>query len=191
MTKYLLLALSTAACTHGTGLENQPDSTLTFSPASITLQRYATVCGVENPPFEDTDLYSMTLLGAATGNEHPTMLQVSFHRTLPLSQALPVDLLPFGVVSATISSDGTEIDFYGQDGSLPLTDNSFTWSQGSNPAEVDGNPISDASVTFDAMPAADGDDGTLTIRMEFNDGGIYDSQVSAALVTGLEGCPAG
>jgi hypothetical protein len=191
MTKHLLLALTVAACTHGTGLENQPDATRTFSPATITLQRYATECGVQDPAFEDSDLYSMTLLGSAAGDQHPTMLQVTFHRTLPLNQALAVDLLPFGVVSSTIDSNGTETDFFGQDGTLPLTDNSFTWSQGTNAAEVDDQPISEATVTFEGMPAGEGDAGALTIRMVFSDGGIYDTQVSAALFTGLEGCPAG
>ncbi len=98
----------------------------------------------------------------------------------------------FGVQGYSIDSQGNRTNIvYGQDGALPMTDNSFGWSQGTDSTELDAQPLSDASVWIDQLPHADGDIGTLTVRMTFMDGGVYDAEFSVALFTGLSGCRAG
>ncbi|HEY1549860.1 MAG TPA: hypothetical protein VGG28_18655 [Kofleriaceae bacterium] len=145
------------------------------------------------PPFDDADLYSLTVSGPSSAIVAPAIVQISFHPTLPVGSALPVDLQPFGVLSYATDANGNMIDvMYGQQGALPLSaDNMFEWEQGSNPNTVDDQPITSATVEFDAMPGADNASATLTIRMVFADGGIFDTQVSAPIDESFVGCPVG
>ncbi len=189
----LAILVVLAACTEHKPIDNLPDSTLPFSPTTVTLQRFATQCGVPHPIFQDSDLYNLTVLGKAVPQgEHRTMIAVEFHRTLPLASELPVMLGAFGEVAYSIDPQGNKTNIvYGQGGTLPMSDNSFEWSQGTDASELDAQPLSVVSVRIDQLPLADGDLGTLTVRMQFTDGSVYDAEISAALFTGLSGCPAG
>ncbi|HUJ60488.1 MAG TPA: hypothetical protein VLX92_18430 [Kofleriaceae bacterium] len=189
MKRFALVPSLLAACTGGGLIENRPDSTLPFHPTEVTLERFAAQCGVAHPIFQDADLYDVSLLGVV---EDPrTMIDVSFHPTLPYDQALPVDLQAFGVISTSVGPGSNMTEIFGQTGALPLDDNSFEWSQGADPGELDASALSSVTFTIGAMPYADGADGEFTVRLEFADGGVYDVTVRPALDTGLSGCPAG
>lgn len=191
MTRLALAALlaTCAACTSSQG-EDLPDSTIHFHPAA-SLIREPAQCGVTNPMFQDADLYDLQLVGDMS-QAHPTVISVTFHRTLPETEPLPVDLEPFGLISYSTDQNGNMTDeIYGQVGTLPFQDNSFEWSQSSDVHEVDATALTDTSFSIDAMPAADGDAGTFTLRMDFQDGGIYDTRLVEPLTTAQVGCPAG
>ncbi|HEX4452334.1 MAG TPA: hypothetical protein VH143_15765 [Kofleriaceae bacterium] len=183
-------ALALTGCIDHGPVENQADASRTLEGATVTLLRYPEVCG-QTPVFDDGDLYSLAVSGSAAVT--PPLIEVSFHPTLPVAQALPVDLDPFGVLSYSTDANGNMIDVvYGQQGTLPLsTDNMFEWEQGADASAVDDQPISTATVTIDAMPGADAATGTLTVRMVFGDGGIFDARVSAPIDETFSGCPAG
>ena len=189
MTRLALAAVLLAACT-SSQTEDLPDSTIHFHPAA-SLIREPAQCGVSDPMFEDADLYDLQLVGDMT-QAHPTVISVAFHRTLPQDQPLPVDLQPFGLISYSTDANGNMTDeIYGQVGTLPFQDNSFEWSQSSDVHEVDATALTGASFVIDAMPAADGDAGTFTLRMEFEDGGVFDTRLVEPMSTAAVGCPAG
>jgi hypothetical protein len=187
----LAFVLVLTGCTADGPVDNQSDATRTIDGATVTLERYPAQCGVQMPPFDDGDLYSLVVSGSSSATVAPPVIEVSFHPTLPVGQALTVALDPFGVLSYATDANGNMIDIvYGQQGTLPLsTDNWFEWDQGSDATAVDSQPIANATVMFDAMPGADNASATLTIRMVFADGGIYDAQVSAPVDE--TSCPAG
>ncbi len=183
-------ALALTGCSDHGPVENQADATRTLNGATVTLLRYPGVCG-QPPQFGDGDLYALTVSGSAAMT--PPMIEISFHPTLPVAQALPVDLDPFGVLSYSTDANGNMIDVvFGQQGTLPLSaDNTFEWEQGADASAVDDQPISSATVSIDAMPGADNATGVLTVRMVFSDGGIFDARASAAIDETFSGCPAG
>jgi hypothetical protein len=183
-------ALVLTGCSDHGPVENQSDATRTLDGATVTLLRYPETCG-QTPVFADGDLYSLAVSGSAAVT--PPMIEISFHPTLPVAQALPVDLDPFGVLSYSTDANGNMIDVvYGQLGTLPLSaDNMFEWEQGADASAVDDQPITSASVSIDAMPGADNATGAVTVRMVFGDGGIFDARESAAIDETFSGCPAG
>jgi hypothetical protein len=187
----LAFALVLTGCIDHAPLENQSDATRTLADATVTLLRYPQICDDQTPQFADGDLYSLAISGSAAVT--PSMIAISFHPTLPVAQALPVDLDPFGVLSYSTDANGNMIDVvYGQEGTLPLSaDNMFEWQQGADASAVDDQPISTASVSIDSMPGADNAIGTLTVRMVFADGGIFDTRANAAIDETFSGCPAG
>ena len=191
--KALAFVLVLIGCTANGPVDNQSDATRTLDGATVTLQRYPAQCGVQMPPFDAADLYSLVVSGPSSATVAPPIIEVTFHPTLPVAQALTVDLDAFGVLSYATDANGNMIDIvYGQQGTLPLsTDNMFEWEQGTNANAVDSQPITSATVTFDAMPGADNSSATLTIRMVFADGGIYDAQASAPIDESFSGCPVG
>ena len=191
--KSLAFVLVLAGCTATGPVDDQSDATRTIDGATVTLERYPAQCGVQMPPFDNADLYSIVVSGSSSATVAPPVIEVSFHPTLPVGQALTVALDPFGVLSSATDANGNMIDIvYGQQGTLPLSaDNWFEWDQGSVASAVDSQPLTSATVTFDAMPGADDASATLTIRMVFADGGIYDAQVSALIDPSFDGCPVG
>ena len=169
--KRLLLVL--AACTSPKMIDTLPDDTLAFTPAKVTFNRQPINCGPTTAPFSADDTMSLQLSGAADSQGLATTISVVFHSTLPVGQALPVNL-------GELMSVGPSL---GQSGTLPLANNEFTWIQGPDPNEVDAQALTDVSIRIDQMPAAEGELGVLTIRMAFADGGIYDVEIGSAIKT--------
>jgi hypothetical protein len=187
----LAFAFALTGCTATGPVDNQSDATRTLADATVMLLRYPGTCNSATPQFGDADLYAMSVSGSAAVT--PTTIEISFHPTLPVAQALPVSLDAFGVLSYSTDANGNMIDVvYGQQGTLPLsTDNTFEWEQGADASAVDDQAITTATVTIDEMPGADDATGALTVRMVFADGGLFDARVSAPIDETFSGCPAG
>jgi hypothetical protein len=195
MNRLAIAIVFLAACVSpGPGAQSLPDATRSFKPASIELLRYPAMCGVQDPPFDDADLYTLRLVGSSTATTRPTEIDVSFHRTLSAGQDLPIALQMFGIVSSAVDPQGNTIDvFYGQLGNLPGVDNNtFEWKQGTDASEVDDQPLTAASFQIHHMPSNEGDTGSFTIRIVFADGGVYDATITAPLLAqAFHGCPVG
>jgi hypothetical protein len=106
---FAVLALSLfAGCSHpvAAGVVESADDTLHFTPVKTDFQRFASTCGVQNPPFQDADVYSLDLYGSGSYSTGTTGISVGFERTVPIGQDIAVALQPFGVQSFMTDASG-------------------------------------------------------------------------------------
>ena len=187
----LLLVPCFAACTQSTtpAFNDMPDNTLTFTPSEYTFQLFESVC-TSGPFAGSSSTHSLDLVGDLSDTPR-SLIAFAWDSALPEGEALPVSLQPFGVVAMSTDANGNVTDTYGQGGTLPGSGNTFSWSQGSNPNELDASALNSVAFTIDQMPNGNGDDGVFVIRMLFQNGGLYDVRVAAPLMTSVSGCPAG
>jgi hypothetical protein len=193
MTRIAFASLFVVGCTSSStpiGITPQPDNTLSFPLGSISANRYSAMCGVANPPFQDSDLYSLSLVGADLGVPR-TVIEVSFHPTIPHASDLAVTLGAFGILGYEIGPDGSMQHIqYGQQGPFATAsdDTSFTWGQGADASQVDATPLDSATLRLDGL---EGNDFSLGIDLRFHDSGVLDIDVGAKAFAGESGCPAG
>lgn len=189
MTRILLVVIVTVGCGGvSQGVAPLPDSTLKFPLGTLDAERFSPLCGVSNPPFMSTDLYSIGLYA----NDSPphSAIEVMFQPTIPLQQDLPVTLLPLQIISESVGPNGVfDVDM-GQPGTFAPQGNdaSFTWGQGGNPDLVDAQPLDSVTLHFDTL---DHNHVALTIDMLFHDGGVLDLEVDVTADTAVSSCPAG
>ncbi|HZS40507.1 MAG TPA: hypothetical protein VFF06_26930 [Polyangia bacterium] len=192
----LLVALAgchTGLPSNGTppiGVTPDDGGTLSFAPSDTKLVRFAQQCGVQNPVFSNEDVYSLNLNGPGGPPSGRTAILISFRRTVPINQDVPITLMPFGVIfSSTDSSGQTTLTQYGQSGQFGNYLVTLQWLRGPN--APDSQPLASATLDFLALPQKDGDVATVRMVLVFEDGGVLDQVVSEPLTTALSGCPAG
>lgn len=195
---YLLAVMLFGACGADSALDTLPDSTLAFAPQSISLQRFTNACTPQaDQPFLPTDQLQFVVTGAppdtpdVNQQQLLSVISLSIHPTLPKDQDLVVDLGDFFETSVGTSNTGSEVHMHAQYGMLPLENNSFGWQQGLEINELDDEPLASVSVRIEEVPAAEGEPGTVVLRMEFTDGNVYDVRLTAPVTTGFVGCPVG
>ncbi len=190
-----LACLALAACGGGGG----NPATTSFSASSVAAQRNPpySPCGVDDPPFSSEDQFSLTIAGKPpTGlynepegglpNELVLRYDGSFRAVLGEPIALAVQAYPGpGPVSFIGPDGGTRTYEYqeafdaGADASDPEID--FAYYQGDDPAEIDTGAFDSVTVTFLAVPSADGDPLTARVHVHFVDGKVIDATYSAPL----------
>jgi hypothetical protein len=188
----VLGACQTRVTTTPTGsIEMAADSTLHFSPTKVTFTRFASACGVTNPPFTDADVFSLVIVGAGSFPAGATAIELTTSLKVPLDQKLSFMLGPFGLQGSTTDASGHTFDRFGQSGQIPADQLSFQWMQGADPSEIDSMALSSVTVDFAAFPSKDGEPLDAQMAMTFVDGGLLDFSTHSTVVSALEGCPAG
>lgn len=189
MTRSFLVVILAVGCGGASqGVAPLPDSTLTFPLGTLDAERFSSMCGVANPPFTSTDLYSISLF--ANDPVPHSAIEVRFQPTIALHEDLPVTLLPLQIISESVGPNGVFDVNMGQPGTFATAadDASFTWAQGGNPSLVDAQLLDSVTLHFDTL---DGNHVALTIDMQFHDGGVLDLEVDVNAVTAVTSCPAG
>src|SRR5262245_52713409 len=88
-------AILVAGCGSEPVFEINPDSMVTWSPDEIALTRYPAICGVTNPPFDDRDLYGLSVYDARGPEGTPqTAIHISFVRTDLEGKDYPIEMSP-------------------------------------------------------------------------------------------------
>jgi hypothetical protein len=165
--------------------------TVGFTPFSVTATRFASACGVPDPPFENGDIFSLDAIGSKAQSPYDD-LSVNITSPSPAIVGEPLSLtvnpynpnaecsLPFGGTGTCYGGQGAS---YGTLG--------VTYSQGWDPSAIDTGPFDVATITVVSMPTEDGEPMTVRVQLHFVDGRALDETFSAPLSTPEDGCPAG
>ena len=166
-----------------------PGADRSITPSSVDVERFASMCGVNNPPFTDQDVFSLDVIGVKTPTPPYGAIFFSCSRNVKVGEPIALSL---GAYQTNPPSGPGEASWAQQAMSSP-TDSAlrvaFDW--GSNRNEVDPNPLDAATVTVLAFPAKDGDPLTVRFQFHFTDNRKLDETFSGPLYTGFSGCPAG
>jgi hypothetical protein len=153
--------------------------TIGFSPSSVDVNRYPSICGVMNPPFTAGDLFSMDVIGSTEAAPYDS-LDAGF--TLP---APPIGTPIVLNVSPPNPAGSTPSQYASNDG---IT---FSYTQGKGPGEIDLGAFDSVVVTLLAMPTAAGEPMTMRFQVHFIDGKVLDETFSGTLYSSYLGCGAG
>lgn len=162
-----------------------------FVPGAVYATRFASVCGVTNPPFAAGDLYSLQIVGAMTAAPFNS-LDFSFTSPAPpVGRPISLSVMAFTPqgtgVSAGPSGPTTWYAFqYATSDTVRVE-----YSQGTDPAEIDTGAFDAAFATLVHLPVADGQPFTVRLQIHFADGKVLDQTFSSPLTTSVSGCPAG
>jgi hypothetical protein len=178
----LLAGLLIVGCTSDPTFELDKDSTATWSPGHVLLERVPADCGVPTPPFEDLDLYVLGLYDVQSTANPGTVVSVTFVPTdlVGHDYALALDPPPDG------ASEQTGVTAFNTTTS-PNGDIRFYYHQGSQSIDPMPLPLADVSVRFDALPRRNGDKLIADTRITFADGGVLAFTASPALPAPM--CP--
>lgn len=143
-----------------------------------------------NPPFTDTDVFGLVIVGAGSFPTGATAIDLMMPREIPLDQKLSFALAPFGVQASTTDASGQTVERFGQSGQIPVEELSFEWLQGADPSEIDSKALTSVTVDFATFPRKDGEPLDAQMVMTFADGGLFDFSTHAPLASAWEGCPA-
>lgn len=155
-------------CTSNVLFETNPDSTVMWTPDNIELQRYPSTCGIANPPFNDQDLFGLSVYDARGPVGTPqTAIYISFMPTDVVNHDYPISLSPVGEVpnqQGGITADNTTSSTNG--------DVNFSYQQGQEASTPGALPLAEVIVRFDALPHANGDLLIALAEITFNDASI-------------------
>lgn len=166
-----LLACATASLTTGCllglgcdGANNSYRTPVTFNPSTIQAFRTPSTCGVNDPAYTSTDTFSLELTGE-TSTPIPSTITVDF---TPAAVTEPV---PLNVTATASGASGAS-----NDGSVH-----FSYSIGSDAAELDANPLDAVVVTVVSLPGADGEPLSAELHLTFQDGRELDQVYTASV----------
>jgi hypothetical protein len=194
-----ILFVAVGACSSGSALGDGPARGVTFGPDNtvamgapmmVSFERFASTCGVMNPPFKDDDDYTLGIYQFPIDGEGDYTIGVFPRRTVPVGQDLSIALGGVIVTSFTGTQEAMTNVRYGEQGHFPITGSSldFDWEQGSVSAQLLSGP---ALVHVATFPTRDGDPIDVHIKLGFADGRTLDVTSRVPLVTEASGCPAG
>jgi hypothetical protein len=158
-------------------------------PADVSFQRFASTCGIMNPPFKDDDLYSLSINSFEIDGKGPFDIDIALYRTLPLNQDLAFSLSPVDVAGQSADGTGAVTNtWYGQQGVIrrPGGDFVLNWTQGKIDATLLTGPI---MVNVSAFPGKDADLVEARFTVTFTDGRLLDFIARAPLFGEWSGCP--
>jgi hypothetical protein len=168
-----------------------PDGSIAFVPSLVDATRNPVICGVPDPPFADGDQFFLEVKGDAA---KPPSNELVIEFTSPLNEAVGA---PVAMAVQPYSPRGTKIE--GPDGGFGLyadqsSDNgvlNFSYTQGTDPGELDTGEFGAVRLTMVALPRIDGDPLTIRVQVLFADGKVLDDTFSAPLRTVPAFCPEG
>jgi hypothetical protein len=206
---YAFLTATVAACggklgesasTRGDGASTlpppvvaNPDGTVTFVPSLVDATRIPLVCGVQNPPFSTGDQFFLDVTGNAA-KPPSNDLVVVFTSPLNGTVGAPIMLavLPYSPQGTKIYTPDGGFGLYGdQSSNSGVLYPSFTYTQGTDPSEIDTGAFDAVTLTVVAIPLMDGDPLTIRVQVHFVDGKLLDETFSGALTTLPNNCPEG
>ena len=165
-----------------------PGSTIAFTPTAVDAGRFPVTCGVMNPPFKAGDLFSLDVIGSMTAAPYDA-LSITFTSPAVVGQPIPLAVQPFLAMGSGIGQPNGSTTWYpaqrAQGGGV-----TFSYTQGSDPSEIDTGAFDSATVTIVAMPTQDGAPLGARLQLHFVDGRTLDERFSGSLFTEWGGCGA-
>lgn len=171
------------------------DGTIMFVPSVVDASRNSVSCGTQAPPFANGDQFFLEITGNAAKSPS-NQLVVSFNSPLNVVEGTPVKLtvlpyLPHGTkIYAPDGGYGLFADQNAEYQSSQSVTLNFSYTQGTNPNEIDNGAFDAVTLTLVAMPRMEGDPLTIRVQVHFADGRLLDETFSGALTTLPHGCPA-
>jgi hypothetical protein len=157
-------------CGCAAATDNPP---LAFTPSSMAAVRTPSGCGVADPPYGANDVFTLTVVGSTSGPAPYNTLTLSMHDTSASTTAVPLTVpMASGSAPATL-----------QTAASADSDITFSFSRGSNAAEIDSNFLSSVLVTVVSVPGADGQDLSASLALTFTDGSELQATYTAAVTT--------
>jgi hypothetical protein len=168
-----------------------PDDTVGFTPSSVTALRFASACGVASPPFQNGDIFSLSVLGSKAKTPYDALtVDITSPSPAVVGQRLSLTVNPYNPNGLCGGPFGGPMTCYGGQNANAGT-LTFAYSQGANPSEIDTGAFDVATITVVNMPTKDGEPLTVRIQLHFVDGRVMDETFSAPLSTEAAGCAAG
>lgn len=184
-------ARSDGASTLPPAVVENPDGTIRFVPSLVDATRNPASCGTQIPAFRNGDQFFLEVTGNAAkppSNE----LVISFSSPVDFTVGTPVMLavLPYSPQGTKITAPDGSVGLYA-DQSAESGLLYFSYTQGTDPNEIDTGAFDAVTLTVVAMPLMDGDPLTIRVQVHFADGKVLDETFSGALTTLPNTCPAG
>ena len=178
----LVIALAPAACAVflvGCGCAAaQSDPPITFTPSSVAAVRTPAGCGVADPPYSASDVFTLTVVGDTSSGPPYNTLTLSMHNTSSSTTAIPLTVPMSSSTTAptvqTAESDDSDI--------------TFSFARGTETTEVNGGLLSSVLVTVVSVPAADGQSLSAALAVTFTDGSELQATYTAAVTTTQATC---
>ncbi len=172
----ILVACVTASFAVGCGCDpgnNSVRAPVAFTPSSVDAVRTPATCNAVSGTFGASDTLSLQLLGETDIAPPYTLVKVDVSGAVASNQPIPLN------VSATDSSTTASSN----DGSIH-----FSLSTGSNPGELDANPVTSVIVTVTSLPTADGQPLGAELYVMFADGRVLDQVYNAPVQSVVAAC---
>jgi hypothetical protein len=172
----LLLASVTASFAAGCGCDpgnNSVRTPVAFTPSSVDAVRTPATCGASSATFGASDTLSLELLGETDIAPPYTLVKVDVSGAVAPNQAIPLN------VSATDSQTTASSN----DGFIH-----FSLATGSNPGELDANPVTSVVVTVTSLPTIDGQPLGAELYVMFADGRVLDQVYNAPVQSVVTAC---
>ena len=161
---WLCAAIVVVGCSSGPVFEVDPGSTVTWTPDVIELQRIPAHCGMTNPPFDDLDLYNLSV----SDTQGLASVYIVFVRTDMVDHDYPISLGPL-IANLDQQSGITAVNTTSETNG----DVNFSYFAGDDLMDAHQLPLASVTVRFSALPQFVGDVLVATTTIEFFDGGVF------------------
>jgi len=146
---------------------------IAFTPSSMAAVRTPAGCGVADPPYTASDVFTLTIVGATSGLAPYNTLTLSLHDTSSSTTAIPLTVPMSSAANPATIQTAQSAD----------SDITFSFSRGTDTTEIDSNFLSSVLVTVVSVPAADGQSLSADLDITFTDGRELQATYTAAVTT--------